>query len=389
LEFQTGHADHNLGCFRLLVTSAANPPDANAAAGDVSLSGGAGAADELAAKAALRVVLAAGKALDRLAEQAAQKKLADLTQQIDDVEKQLKYKSRNVEPLLKTLDAALAACNENRMIGEKLIERVAGLRFDAKLGADGELGFYNTTVKSSGAAAEILYDFSTPEQYAAWTLDSPNKDAGAAEHDQKAGTVNVTTRGKHQWDGRDRRDTPVVRLPFFLRGDTWSYEANVVLVSDGNKKDKPDYGILVWDGGGISVRCSVKAFTARDVEALIAAGTPKKDNHWGKTHMAGTTKEWLRMRMTCLGGTVTCTVTSLTTGKTVTLTMKEPIGFEPKYAGFFVRTNDDGENAKAAFSKVRLSGPVNKEKLKEKLDAERLTAVTAAKNEFAKKWGGK
>ncbi|MCY3021667.1 MAG: hypothetical protein NTW87_21855 [Planctomycetota bacterium] len=377
LDFQTSHQQHNLGRFRLLLTNAKTPPDAQTLAWEVNPAGLPG--DELGGKPARQVLAAIGKARTRVAEQQREKKLAELSPLLDTLEKQLKARSRTLDQLAKALDEIDGTLAQDPALAEKLLERVAGLRFDVTSAKEGELSIYKTLVKQLGTGAEVLYDFSTPEQFQAWTMDKPNN-AGDVEHDPKSKTVRVKTVGGHNWDARDRRDTPVFRLPFYMKPEMWTFEANATLVNDANKKDKPDYGILVWDGSSAVVRFSIKE-QGKDMHALVALSTPSKENLWLKPISLGAKpKDRVRLQMACdQQGTIMCTAVA-PTGSTARVVNKEKIGFEPRYFGFFVRTNDGGENACVAFDSVRILGIPNKEKLKELADAARATALMVAKN---------
>lgn len=377
LAFKTGHAQHALGRFRLLATSAKNPPPPQTPVGDVVLATGP-AGDELGGKPAWQVLLAVRKARARIAEQQRAKRLTELGQQLDTFEKQLKLKSRTPDQVLKALDEIDAELARDQLLAEKLVEHAAVLRFDATLAKDGELGIYRTTVRSAGGAAEVLYDFSTPEQFQVWSMDNP-ANCGSVEHDAKNKLVRIKTIGGHNWDGRDRKGVPVFRLPFYFRPESWSFEATATLVSDANKKDKPDYGILVWDGGSAVVRFSIKELTAKDMGAIVGASMPAKDNFWSKpTGLAAKAKERVRLQMTCEQGAISCMATNAS-GGTARVHLSFKLGFEPRGLGVFVRTNDGGENACVSFEAIRIIGVPNREKFKELADAGRNTAMVAAK----------
>lgn len=376
LDCKTQFAQHGLGRFRILLTDARNPPEAGTPAGDIGSPGPAG--DELGGKPASQILAALRKARARVAEQQREKRLAELDQQLEAFEKQFKSRTRGADQILKTLDGLDAELAKDLRLAEKLAERAAAVRFDATLAVDGELCMYKTTVKPRGGAVEVLYDFSTPEQFQAWYLDNP-ANCGGAEYDEKSKAVRVKTFGGHNWDARDRRGVPVLRLPFHLRPESWSFEAGVSLVSDAKKKDKPDYGILVWDGSAAVVRFSVREQAVREMQALVAASMPGRDNYWSRpTGFAAQAQDRVRLQMVCEQGSISCLALSAA-GGAARLNLNFKLGFEPRYLGFFVRTNDGGENACVSFDNARLIGIPNREKLKELADAGRNTARAAAR----------
>ncbi|MGD0090694.1 MAG: protein kinase [Planctomycetota bacterium] len=318
-----------------------------------------------------QILAAIGKARERIIEQQRGKKTADIKEQLDTLEKQIKFKSRPLEQLARALEPLEAELAADPVLAESMVERVAGLRFDLGMAKDGELALYKAQIKQLGAGAEVTYDFSTPEQFQAWTWDDPGK-TGGAEPDPRSKQVRVKTTGSHGWTGKDRKNTPVFRLPFCFMPDNWALEATASLISDGNKKNKPDYGILVWDGGTDVACLSVKE-QASEMLAQAAFSTPGK----GKSAvLAVKSKERLVLRMDCQQGTLNLTVSG---PKGQSVRFKEKLGFEPHYAALFVRTSDAGENATVAFENVKLLGLPDKEKLKELVDSTRAVAVAIAK----------
>ncbi|MGD0093390.1 MAG: discoidin domain-containing protein [Planctomycetota bacterium] len=363
------HNQHGLGRFRLLLTTAPTPPDAKTPTGEVNPPGAPG--DELGAKPAQQILAAVGKARAHITEQHRDKNAVQIKEQLDILEKQIKFKSQPQAQLTKTFETLEAELAKDPVLAEKMVERVAGLRFDLRLSKDGELTLYKGQVKQVGSVAEVTYDFSTIEQFQAWIWDNPGN-AGSVEHDPKSKLVRIKVTGQHDWTGKDRKNTPIFRLPFYFMADNWAVEATVSLVSDGGKQNKPDYGILVWDGGTDAVGLSVKD-QGKEMLAQVAFSAPGKAK---ATALAAKTKERMVLRMDCQQGTVNCTVTG---PKGLPARFKEKLGFEPHYAGLFVRTMDGGENATVAFENVKILGFPNKEKLKELADSARAEIVEVAK----------
>lgn len=382
LDFQSGNGQHGLGRFRFSLTTANPPPSATTASAPVPAA--TASVEEVAAVKSRQVLKSIADARTRLLDAARQKKLAALTTQLDTLEKQVKSHTKNADAAGHELSDIETAMVVEPDVGDKLIERTAGLRFDMGSMKDGEWSMYKTTVHAGGNGVEIQYDFSSPEQYSAWIMDKPNN-SGDSEHDAKAGAVVVKTVGHHNWDGKDRRETPVFKLPLYLKNDTWTVETNVTLLADGNKKDKPDYGILVWDGGSNVARLSIKDATVKDVQMLFGASTPAKENFWSKgVYLPGRPKDRVRLQMNCSPTQVVCLATNAA-GRTATYVHKEPLNFEPRFVGLFCRTNDGGENARVQFDNVKIVGVPNRERLKEAAASSRNAFITAAKTEYAKK----
>lgn len=381
LDFQTGFERHALGRFRFSTTRAAPPPDAKNPA---SASAPAPALDEALAKPLRQILKAVADSRARVEEKARQKRLAEWSQQLDSLEKQLKSKPRHLDAFFKTLDDLDTAFLQDSSAGEKCVERSAALRFDAATLKDGEFSFYKLPLKQSGAVVELFYDFSKPEQFTAWTLDNPDN-SGSADYDAKSAAVILRASGKRNWDKRDRRNTPLLRLPFYFQRDNWAFAARANLQSDTNQKNKPDYGILIWDGAGGSIRLSIKDATPKDVVVMLNGSTPKEENIAPKPlYLSGRPRDSIHLQMTCVNGLIACVATS-PSGKIITLNGgKEPIGFEPRFAGLFVRTHEDGEQAAVQFDSVKLLALPNREKLKEIQESTRKEALLKARMDFAK-----
>lgn len=379
LEFNSQWGRHIIGRFRLSATTAKTPQNGTAA---LSASPQAQpAADTLVSQPARGVLKAIAESRARIAEQARQKRSAEITAKLDAIERQIKSRTR-ADPIFKGLDEIEGLAAQDADAAEKFGERIGGARFDALAMRDGDLSVYRTAVRQAGAGAEVLYDFATPEQYGIWFYDNP-ANAGSAEHDLKKGAVILKSAGRHNWDGKDRRGMPVFRIPFYFRPDNWMVETDVSLLSDQNKGNKPDIGILVWDGSTNVVRLSVQD-SARGLHAVYGSSMPKRENFWARpVSLAGKIKDKIRLQMSCSGGMVGCTVTS-STGASVTIA-KEALGFEPQFVGLFIRNNDDGENASAAFQSVKIQGVPNAERLKELRDTRRSVAASTAKQDLLRR----
>jgi hypothetical protein len=367
LDFRTEHANHVLGHFRLSATTA-RTPQSGAAAFNVAPVAPEAAGDPLAAGPARGVLKAVGDVRAKFAEQARQKRLVDIAAKLDTLERTLKMRPSKLEPVYKALEELEALVALDPAAIEKFAPRLGVARFDASIARDGDLSVYKTTVKS-GAGAEVLYHFATSDEFTAWAFDSPDANAGSVELDTKKSQILVKTVNRRNWDGRDRRNMPLLRVPFYFAPDHWLIEADVELVSDGNKGAKPDFGIMVWDGGSGVARFSVTDGGPKGIHAMLAISNPKRENFWSRpNYVNGKVKDLVRLQMGCAGGTLTCSAISKT-GGTVTIG-KEALGFEPKHAGIFLRTSDDGENAAAAFHSFRMQGVPHLEHLKEWHDAQ-------------------
>jgi len=380
LEFKSQWGKHILGHFRLSATTAKSPQDGTAALATPPQA--QPTADVLVAQPARGVLKAIAESRARIAEATKQKRIADIGAKLDLIERQIKGRPRVIDPILKALDELDIQIAQDADVIEKFGERVGGMRFDAGVVRDGELAIYKAVVKQGGAGAEVFYDFTNPEQFNAWFYDNP-ANGGSAELDLKKGAAILKSGARHNWDGKDRRGMPIFRLPFYFRPDGWMVETDVAILSDQNKQNKPDVGILVWDGTTNVARLSVQD-SARGMHALFASSTPKRENYNSRpAPIAGKIKENVRLQMSCVGGTVGCTITS-STGASIVL-QKEPLGFEPQFVGLFIRNSDDGENSSAIFQAVKIQGLPNTEKLKEIRDTRRVIAASAAKQDLVKR----
>jgi hypothetical protein len=382
LEFKSQWGKHVLGKFKLSATTSKTPQDANAAL--TAPVQAQPTADALVSAPARGVLKAIAESRARIADAAKQKRVADITARLDVIERQIKARPRNADPIIKLLDEVENLIAQDADVVEKFGERVGGMRFDAGVIRDGELAIYKAAVKQGGAGAEVLYDFANPDQFNAWNWDNP-ANGGTAEHDLKKGAVILKSGARHNWDGKDRRGMPVFKLPFYFRPDGWLVETDVAMLSDQNKPNKPDIGILVWDGSTNVARLSVQD-SARGMHAFFSSSTPKRENFTSRpVPIAGKIKDNVRVQMSCSGGTLNCIVTS-STGASVTLP-KEALGFEPLYVGLFIRNADDGENSSAIFQSVRIQGLPNVEKLKEIRDTRRVIASSNVKQDLVKRNG--
>ncbi|MCY3021550.1 MAG: hypothetical protein NTW87_21255 [Planctomycetota bacterium] len=332
-------------------------------------------ADEAAARPAQQVLKAVAEKRAQLAEKRRQSTLADVTQQLDGMERQLKNPGINYEAFRKTLCDLEAHVAEDGVLDAKLTERLAGLRFDLSAGREGELGFFRAPVKATGKnTVEVVYDCASPNQLTPWMLEDGND---AALDSQKAAIVM-----KHGADKHNKRDTRMMRLPFdFFSPAQWAIEVDVSLASN---KNKMEYGILVCDGGGNIIRFGVEQATYKDVHAFVGGAYPNRGKVNEKPrYLPGLTKDPVRLKMTCAQGIVTCAATNAS-GRAITFD-PEKAGFETRFMGFYIQIHDREEDSCAVFSKLRLSGQLNLEKMRSAAAAAALQELKTGRSLF-KDW---
>ncbi|HYG76608.1 MAG TPA: LamG-like jellyroll fold domain-containing protein [Planctomycetota bacterium] len=371
---------HTLGRFRISATTAKTPPgpDVSAPVGLPAPPAG----DQRLAQAARQILKAVADSRIRMAEQLRQKRTAEILSKLDSAEKLLKQRPRIIDPLKKFLDEADAVIALDAELIEKFAERSGGLRYDTNALRDGELALYKAQVKTMGSAADILYTFDDAAEFSAWYFDNPGN-CGNAEHDLAKRMVLLRCIGGHNWDGKDRRNTPVLRLPFHFKADNWMIEADVELVSDGNKGNKPDFGILVWDGSTSVMRLTIQE-NARGMNVHLSGSNPARENFWVKAvQLNGKIREKTHLQMTCTQGVVTATATNAA-GQSVKIG-KETLGFEPRFTGLVIRSNDGGDNVQIAVRSFHIQGVPHSERLKEIREVQRAVAARDAKGELTRR----
>ena len=339
------------------------------------------AGDRLAASPAQELVKAVAKTRARILSQVREKKSAEITVKLDNAERQIKGRTSAVDAVMKTLDEVETEFGKDPDLAEKLAERWAGLRVDAGLLKIGDLAVYGTKVIGGAGGAEVAYDFAAAEELRAWSLDDPAKNA-SVDLDARHGVVLLKAWGGHNWEGKDRRNMPVYKLPFYFRPENWAVETAVELVNDAARPQKPDFGLLLWDGSEWVVRLSVQETPGKGCTVLFAVAKPRKENFWGKPQplLPGGPKEPIRLRLSCVQGIVTGAVINKA-GVTVA-TAREQLGFEPRFVGLFVRNSDGAENATAAFHNLRIAGVPNYEVLRPVAAGFRLSAAASARSDL-------
>jgi len=142
-------------------------------------------------------------------------------------------------------------------------------------------------------------------------------------------------------------------------------------------KNRPDFGILVWDGGASVMRLSVRE-AGKDLQFFASGCTPSVPKYGSKTaNLPGRPQDKIRLRMTCAQGFVSFAAT--VNGKVATLGAAE-LGFKPRYVGLFIRTHDKQENASVSFDEVGLRGTPDSQALKEQAEARRAAFVATEKS---------
>ncbi|MCY3024446.1 MAG: LamG domain-containing protein, partial [Planctomycetota bacterium] len=143
----------------------------------------------------------------------------------------------------------------------------------------------------------------------------------------------------------------------------------------------------IWDGGEYVFRLTVTESPGKGCVVNLGACRPKKENFWAKPtqHLPGNPRDLFKMRLNCVQGMVTGEVANKA-GGSVSIG-REQILFEPRFIGLFVRTNDGGENATAAFHSVRIVGMPNLEVIRQTAANQRVSAVPAARADLIKRAG--
>lgn len=369
LACQSRFAGHNLGRFRLSATAARSPP---AAAPEAPVVAPEAAPDALAFEPAQRVLRAVAAARSGMLIKARKKREAEIEAKVEALEQACKPRPRQIEANTRSLEEIEALSAQESESAAKYAERLGNLRFEIESVRQGELAVYRTATRVTGGAGEVQFDFSAAEQFGVWTFDNPGN-CGSAQWDSRRHAAVLRTTGKHNWDGRERRDVPVLRLPFYFRADRWAIEAEVEHLSDANKPIKPEAGVLVWDGGGTVLQLMAREVPGKGYHVFLGGSTPKREQAWNRfVNVPGRAKEPVKLQMVCVMGVVSC---NAATSSGSVYIGKETLGFDPGHAGVFVRTDEDNEDAQAAFRSVKLMGVPHSEKLKEVREKERPAAL--------------
>jgi len=348
--------------------------------------------DELAVEPAREILQAIAGLRVKQADRARAKRIEEIGQKLDEFEKLLKGhpSAKALEPALKFVEELEPQFAADPELGAPLAERFAGFRFDAQLARDGELSLLHGLVKPLGAMAELSYDFSTPEQFRAWTFDKPGQvgPLNNAQHDEAKGVVVINAKGEHGWDGTDRKGMGVLRLPFHFRPENWAFEADVAALSHKDVKNEPDLGILIWDGGQLNLRLGLRdASTPNGPKKtmILAAGCLDKDRQQKYVKDLGDlpipVTDTVRLVMACRQNAIT--LGALVQGKPVPFRATVHLPFVPKYAGLYVRNREKDESSGAVFDNVKLTVIPDLEVLKAQAATLREVAVAKAKGDLA------
>jgi len=319
-------------------------------------------ADEEAAQPVRLVLKAVSDRRAQLTEQRKQAVLAKITPLLDGLERQLKGKELNLEAARKTIEELATQAADSGALDANLAERLAGLRFDAAASHESELSFYKVPARKTGNGIEIQYDFSSPEQFAAWTLEDP----GDAALDAAKGALVM----KHPSDKNNKREQRLARLPFdCFQPAQWGIEVEAVLTSN---KNKLEYGVFVSDGTGNIVRLGAKQQNSANVAAVLGGQAPGKGLKQRPRLVSGNTKEPAFLQMSCQQGFLRCTGSA---GGRPWAFDPEKLPFEPRFAGLYIHDHEHEEEASVAFRKLRLVGALNTTRMRQ-------AALAAARKEF-------
>lgn len=378
MEYNSVHAQHVIGHMRCSYT-VTNPPPAGTepralTAPEVYL------VDPLALKPITQLLKQISDRRVVLLQAQETKKIAEITSQLDGVERQVRGRPSRIETLMKGLETLEAQLPERQDAALPLLERIAQLRFDTLSAKDGELSLFDANARAMGGGAELAYDFSDVDQFNAWTADLPNG-GGGIWYDAKAGNARMAVFNKRNWDNDDRRNAPIFWLPFYFDQNNWVFEAGLTLIEDKRPGNKTHMGILMWDGK-FSARLFIRENSGKDVALQLAHCHPNGNVVTRAATIPGSIRDTYYLNMTCMNGQVAFSVRNMA-GKVAALPIgKEKLGFEPKYFGVFLRSDDDGEVAVATIDNVRFTGQPLKDKLKEAHQARRLTYVQRYREEW-------
>jgi hypothetical protein len=341
--------------------------------------------DELGSKPAKELMQAIAAAKARWTEQARLKRQADIAKQMDEYEKLLKGRpsGRTLEPAFKFFDEVEAEMRQTPAWAGMIAERYAGLRFDAQLARDGDLGIFRALIKGS---SDLLYDFSSSEQFEAWAYNRPGgKDAGNfAEWVAAKGRVVVHAQGDCYWEGKERKSMGMLCLPFLFRPESWVFEADVAALDPQESTNAPDCGILIWEGGPgvlrLGIYPAVNKNKQKELVVLVSGNTGNAEKYSKDVlHLPLPYTETVRLSMSGQPGAITFAVAAQNMQAPVTA--RVPIGFAVRHLGLYVRTR--GLGAAAAFDNVHLRAAPDPEALKRQTSVRRDLAVMKAKDDWS------
>jgi hypothetical protein len=310
---------------------------------------------------------------------------ADIAKKMDEYEKLLKGRpsGKALEPVFKFFDEVEAEMCQTPAWAGMVAERYAGLRFDAQLARDGDLGLFHALVKGP---SDLLYDFSSSEQFEAWSYNRPGgKDAGNfAEWVRAKGHVVVHSGGDCYWEGKERKSMGMLCLPFLFRPESWVFEADVTAVDPQESTSPPDCGILIWEGGPGVLRLGTYPAVNKNKQkelVVLASGNTGHTEKYSKDvlHLPLPATETVRLSMFGQQGAVTFAVAAQSVQ--VPVIGRVPIGFAVRHFGLYVRSR--GLGAAAAFDNVHIRAAPDPEALKRQISIRRDTVVMKAKDDWS------
>ncbi|HEY3319994.1 MAG TPA: hypothetical protein VGP72_05990 [Planctomycetota bacterium] len=321
--------------------------------------GAGGQPDEVAAKPARSVLKTISDKRGKILEERKQGALADIPKQIETLQRQLKERGFNTEARRKQIEELEAKVMQCDALDGKLAEQFAGLRFDAASSHESDLTCYKVPVKQISNTLEVAYDFKSKDDIGPWVREDGND--ALIDPDKKALVF------RHPADKGNGRDHRTIRLPFEAFSPAqWSIEVEATLASNRNKLE---YGLLVFDGSGCEIRMGVRQITAKDMQATICgnAGGGRNIKQRG-CYLTGHTKDTVRFKMTCSQGVVACAVNDAATGRSVVFD-PEKMTFEARWVGLYIHVHDKEEESSALFSRFKLNGQLNADKLRQSVSA--------------------
>ena len=317
-------------------------------------------AGELGAEWAKKVLDAVATARRAQRARLREKLAAQVEEKLPALEKSIPSTARPTEALQRAFAEVEATAAQDTTLVDRYGERLAALRWMVDTAQEEELALYRANVRKMGAVCEVGFDFSSREQLEAWELDDPEKHGRWQLLTPGPGLL-LETKHQHEWWGKDRRNTPVLRVPFLIRSERWVAEVDAEMVSKTG--DKPYQAcLMVWEGGQNYMALVVEdAGGTKGWQPHLLGCTPNREAVFSKVApLPARAGESVRLQMAGMGDTLTCAVRFR--GAMVQVA-KERLGFQPKYLGLMVRTNGD-MTAVANFRDLKLIGVPDTEKLK-------------------------
>ena len=284
-----------------------------------------------------------------LQELARKQLVAELEKKLEPFERSLERLTRFTQRHQDAYDELEALAIRDTDLVERYGKRLAELR--RRLRSADVLSVYGAQVRKKGSARELTFDFSSASQTALWHLDDPNRHAKVRQLPAGKG-LQLQSSKHHEWWGRDRKNTPIYRLPFHFLPGRWAVEVDVELMSEKGNKGY-GAGIVVWSGGPHFVALIAHPPDKGKGHLTMLGSSPQRPNHLKESpEIPLQLNEPIRLLMGCSGDTVAC---SARIGSGVIPVHRERLGFVPKYVGLMVRTNQDMV-ARARFKDFKIIG---------------------------------